>query len=378
MLKYRIGDTYHRGDKMAKLGPYIREIDIRNVSGSQENLLGVSVSKEFIPSIANTIGTDWKKYKKIRKGQFCYIPDTSRRGDKIGIALLEDYDEALVSQAYTVFETDKRALIPEYLLLWFKREEFDRYARFMSHGSVREIFTWEKFCEIDLPIPSLEKQKEIVKQYYDIKTAIENKEAINNNLLEQAHQIVNNANIADKINLRDVPGLIEISSGVKKYSGYKKYYATGDVEPFRFLKTFELVEYSNRPSRANMTPISNSIWFAKMQFTKKVLFFDVANEQIILSTGFMGIQTNQNNFYYLVNFISTKEFEDQKDKYATGTTQIAINSSALDKIQIPYDDKVTILNQQLEPIYMMIANNESEIAKLNDLQNIIVSKLAQQ
>lgn len=183
MLKYRIGDTYHRGDKMAKLGPYIREIDIRNVSGSQENLLGVSVSKEFIPSIANTIGTDWKKYKKIRKGQFCYIPDTSRRGDKIGIALLEDYDEALVSQAYTVFETDKRALIPEYLLLWFKREEFDRYARFMSHGSVREIFTWEKFCEIDLPIPSLEKQKEIVKQYYDIKTAIENKEAINNNLL---------------------------------------------------------------------------------------------------------------------------------------------------------------------------------------------------
>ena len=363
---------------MAKLGPYIREIDIRNVSGSQENLLGVSVSKEFIPSIANTIGTDWKKYKKIRKGQFCYIPDTSRRGDKIGIALLEDYDEALVSQAYTVFEIDKRALIPEYLLLWFKREEFDRYARFMSHGSVREIFTWEKFCEIDLPIPSLEKQKEIVKQYYDIKTAIENKEAINNNLLEQAHQIVNNANIADKINLRDVPGLIEISSGVKKYSGYKKYYATGDVEPFRFLKTFELVEYSNRPSRANMTPISNSIWFAKMQFTKKVIFFDVANEQIILSTGFMGIQTNQNNFYYLVNFISTKEFEDQKDKYATGTTQIAINSSALDKIQIPYDDKVTLLNQQLEPIYKMIANNESEIAKLNDLQNIIVSKLAQQ
>lgn len=177
---------------MAKLGPYIREIDIRNVSGSQENLLGVSVSKEFIPSIANTIGTDWKKYKKIRKGQFCYIPDTSRRGDKIGIALLEDYDEALVSQAYTVFETDKRALIPEYLLLWFKREEFDRYARFMSHGSVREIFTWEKFCEIDLPIPSLEKQKEIVKQYYDIKTAIENKEAINNNLFEQAKLLFKN------------------------------------------------------------------------------------------------------------------------------------------------------------------------------------------
>lgn len=201
---------------------------------------------------------------------------------------------------------------------------------------------------------------------------------INNNLLEQAHQIVKNANIIKKINLRDVPGLIEISSGVKKYSGYKKYYATGDVELFRFLNTFELVEYSNRPSRANMTPISNSIWFAKMQFTKKVLFFDVADEEIILSTGFMGIQTNQNNFYYLLNFISTKDFEDQKDKYATGTTQIAINSSALDKIQIPYDDKVILLNKQLEPIYKVIINNESEIAKLYDLQSIIISKLAQQ
>ena len=201
---------------------------------------------------------------------------------------------------------------------------------------------------------------------------------INNNLLEQAHQIVKNANIINKINLRDVPGLKEIPSGVKEYSGYKKYYATGDVELFRFLNTFEIVEYSNRPSRANMTPVSNSIWFAKMQFTKKVLFFDVADDQIILSTGFMGIQTNQNNFYYLLNYISTKEFEDQKDKYATGTTQIAINSSSLDKIQIPYDDKVIVLNKQLEPIYKMIINNESEIAKLSDLQNIIISKLAQQ
>ena len=167
---------------MAKIGLYIKEVDIWNIEGKEENLLGVSVSKEFIPSIANTIGTDWKKYKVIKKRQFCYIPDTSRRGDKIGIALLENYDEALVSQAYTVFETNNE-LIPEYLLLWFKREEFDRYARFMSHGSVREIFSWEKFCEIDMPIPDVEKQKEFIKKNYYLKNAIEIKEAINNNLL---------------------------------------------------------------------------------------------------------------------------------------------------------------------------------------------------
>ena len=86
------------------LGEFIRQVDVRNTEGKEENLLGVSVQKQFIPSIANTVGTDFTKYKVVRKGQFTYIPDTSRRGDKIGIALLEDYDEGLVSNVYTVFE----------------------------------------------------------------------------------------------------------------------------------------------------------------------------------------------------------------------------------------------------------------------------------
>ena len=84
------------------LGEFIRQVDVRNTEGKEENLLGVSVQKQFIPSIANTVGTDFTKYKVVRKGQFTYIPDTSRRGDKIGIALLEDYDEGLVSNVYTV------------------------------------------------------------------------------------------------------------------------------------------------------------------------------------------------------------------------------------------------------------------------------------
>ena len=87
-----------------KLGRYIRQVDVRNTEGKEENLLGVSVQKMFIPSIANTVGTDFSKYKVVKKGQFTYIPDTSRRGDKIGIALLQDYEEGLVSNVYTVFE----------------------------------------------------------------------------------------------------------------------------------------------------------------------------------------------------------------------------------------------------------------------------------
>ena len=86
------------------LGEFIRQVDVRNDAGKEDNLLGVSVQKHFIPSIANTVGTDFTKYKVVKKRQFTYIPDTSRRGEKIAIALLEDYDEGLVSNVYTVFE----------------------------------------------------------------------------------------------------------------------------------------------------------------------------------------------------------------------------------------------------------------------------------
>ena len=166
-----------------QLGQFIQQVDIRNVEGREDNLLGVSVQKTFIPSIANTVGTDFTKYKVVKKGQFTYIPDTSRRGDKIGIALLEDYDEGLVSNVYTVFEIiDEHLLIPEYLMLWFSRPEFDRYARFKSHGSVREVMDWDEMCKVELPVPSYEEQLEIVKSYRTISERIALKQKINDNL----------------------------------------------------------------------------------------------------------------------------------------------------------------------------------------------------
>ncbi len=165
------------------LGDFIRQVDVRNTDGKEENLLGVSVQKMFIPSIANTVGTDFTKYKVVKRGQFTYIPDTSRRGDKIGIALLTDYDEGLVSNIYTVFEVkDENELLPEYLMLWFSRPEFDRYARFKSHGSVREIIDWDEMCKVELPVPSIDKQRSIVKAYQTITERIELKRRINDNL----------------------------------------------------------------------------------------------------------------------------------------------------------------------------------------------------
>ncbi|AYN67465.1 restriction endonuclease subunit S [Euzebyella marina] len=173
-----------------KLGDYIQPVNKRNTDLKVETLLGVSIQKILMPSIANTVGTNMKTYKIIEKNQFAYGPVTSRNGDKISIALLQDYDEAIISQAYTVFEViDKNELNPEYLMMWFGRPEFDRYARFKSHGSARETFDWDELCEVELPIPSIEKQREIVNEYNTVTNRIELNEQLNQKLEETAQAL---------------------------------------------------------------------------------------------------------------------------------------------------------------------------------------------
>lgn len=168
------------------LGDYIREVNVRNTELKDLDLLGISIQKEFIPSIANTIGTDMSKYKIVKKNQFAYGTVTSRNGDKISIALLQNYDEALISQAYISFEViDESILLPEYLMMWFRREEFDRYARYMSYGSAREVFSWEEMLNVKLPVPSIERQKEIVREY----NTILNKIQLNENIIEKLEDL---------------------------------------------------------------------------------------------------------------------------------------------------------------------------------------------
>lgn len=165
-----------------KLGEYIRIIDERNNDLAIDNLLGVSITKQFIPSIANIVGTDLSNYKIVRTGQFAYGPVTSRNGEKISIALLNTAD-CIISSSYTVFEVSKPdELNAEYLMLWFSRPEFDRYARYKSHGSVREIFDWNELCMAELPVPPIDKQREIVQAYKAITRRIELKKQINDNL----------------------------------------------------------------------------------------------------------------------------------------------------------------------------------------------------
>jgi type I restriction enzyme S subunit len=188
-----------------RLGDYIQPVDERNTALEDLPLMGLSITKEFIPSIANTIGTDMSTYRIIERNQFAYGPVTSRNGNKITIALFDDYERALISQAYIPFKVkDTNKLNPEYLMMWFRRPEFDRYARFKSHGSAREIFDWEEMCSVELPVPPIEKQREIVAEY----NAVQKKIDLNNQLiqkLEETAQAIYKRWFVEGIDLEDLP-----------------------------------------------------------------------------------------------------------------------------------------------------------------------------
>ncbi|WP_037351773.1 restriction endonuclease subunit S [Sediminibacterium salmoneum] len=172
------------------LGKYIQPVVGRNNELGDLPLVGLSIQKKFIPSIANTIGTDMSTYRIIERNQFAYGPVTSRNGEKITIALFNDFDKALISQAYVPFEVkDSNELNPEYLMMWFRRPEFDRYARFKSHGSAREIFDWEEMSNTLLPIPHIDKQREIVKEYNTIQNRIDLNQKLIQKLEETAQAI---------------------------------------------------------------------------------------------------------------------------------------------------------------------------------------------
>jgi type I restriction enzyme, S subunit len=173
-----------------RIGKYIQLVDERNSDLKVETLLGLTINKDFIPSVANTIGSDMSRYKIIRKNQFACSLMQVRRDKKIPVALQRNYKEAIISQAYPVFDvTNKDELLPEYLMMWFSRSEFDREACFYAVGGVRGSLEWEDFCNMQLPVPDIEKQKSIVKEYNTIVNRIKLNEQLNQKLEETAQAI---------------------------------------------------------------------------------------------------------------------------------------------------------------------------------------------
>lgn len=161
----------------------VEKVDERNADEKVSILLGVSIDKCFIKSVANTNGTDLSKYKIIRKNDFAVSLMQVSRDSKIPIARLEEYDEAIMSPAYPIFRVkDESIILPEYLEMWFKRPEFDREAVFIAVGGVRGSMPWEDFVKMRLPVPPIDEQINIVKAYKTITDRITLKKQINDNL----------------------------------------------------------------------------------------------------------------------------------------------------------------------------------------------------
>lgn len=383
-----------------QLGQFIRQVDVRNSEGKEENLLGVSVQKKFIPSIANTVGTDFKKYKVVKKGQFTYIPDTSRRGDKIGIALLEDYEEGLVSNVYTVFEIiDEKQLIPEYLMLWFSRPEFDRYARFKSHGSVREVMDWDEMCKVELPVPPYEKQKEIVDGYKAITERIALKQKINDNLVAVGTaSIQKNVGRGALINLTEaemdrltLPDGFEIQtvsefcretkSGSTPSRTNNEYWENGTIS---WVKSGEVHNNITLQTEEYITPLGLNGSSTKLLPKDTVLMamYGVTAGEI----GYLAIEATTNqaicgmicnskaNAAYL--YFSLIQSQTAISRLSNGGAQDNLSKNFIDNIKIVVPPSEFIEKMKLAAIVEQMTLNTKEIAILEELQATALAQLS--
>ena len=167
--------------KWVSLGGYIEQCDERNIKGlyTLDEVCGISTDKKFIATKANMDGVSLTSYKVVNSNEFVYVADTSRRGDKIALALNTIDAPVLISSIYTAFRCkDINELLPEYLYLFLNRSEFDRYTRFNSWGSARETFDWSELCRVQIPLPSIDIQQELVDTYNGLKSLAEQNEAL--------------------------------------------------------------------------------------------------------------------------------------------------------------------------------------------------------
>lgn len=381
------------------LGDFIRQVDVRNTDGKEEKLLGVSVQKMFIPSIANTVGTDFTKYKVVKRGQFTYIPDTSRRGDKIGIALLTDYDEGLVSNIYTVFEVkDENELLPEYLMLWFSRPEFDRYARFKSHGSVREIMDWDEMCKVELPVPSIDKQRSIVKAYQTITERIDLKRRINDNLEATAQAVFQDQfssyygcdKLPEGYSIVSLDSLCTVKGGKRLPADCEllddptehPYIRVRDVGGSRYVCLTDQFQYIDEETHqaisryiVNTGDIVISIVGTIGLLGKIHSSLDKANltENCVKLAGIHTVTSD-----YLYYTLCYKKQIKEIDLLTVGAVQAKLpmyNIQSM-KILVPPTKVISDFQKKMNALDEQIEANTMEIQKLNELRSVLLAKLS--
>lgn len=364
-----------------KLGGFIRQVDERNKNLRVKRLLGVSISKVFIESIANLNGTEMNYYKIVKRNQFAYGPVTSRNGEKVSIACLNNEDECIISSSYAVFEIiDTTKLLPKYLMLWFKRPEFDRYARYHSHGSVREIFGWDELCNVELPIPTIQKQKEIVDAYEAIELRIKLKRQINDNLEAQAIELFNT------LFMRDIEqSTITFGRYVSFLQGtqvpVENQFPEQNCNMARFVRIIDYTTDGYEPPRF-IVPPSNATYidlcevsivrYGNIGLIGRHISGIIANNLFKVVSN--GLLTNSFIYYYLnQNLIQQKIKNSEESSAMPAIRHSTIGSLPINEVN---GDTLQLFDKFCNSTESMIIANKQEIRRLISIQKSIMCSLS--
>ena len=381
------------------LGNHIRLIDTRNRESITDRVLGINIDKFFMPSVANVIGTDLSKYKLITKGKFACNPMHVGRDERLPVALYDEEESAIVSPAYFMFEViDNSILNEDYLMMWFRRPEFDRICWLHTDGSVRGGITWDDICRLELPIPPIEKQLEIVNSYKAITERIALKQKINDNLEETAQSLFqeqfaafyNENELPDGYSIATLDSLCSIKGG-KRLPADGELLDTPTAHPYIRVRDLG----SNR-----YVCLTNQFQYIDEETHSAISRYIVNTNDIVISIvgtiGLIGkIHTSLNNANLTENCVKLANIHTVTPDYlyytlcykkqikeiellTVGAVQSKLpmyNIQSM-KILVPpteviedFQHKFDIFNEQIEA-------NTIEIQRLYELQSVLLAKLA--
>lgn len=382
------------------LGKHIRLVDYRNSEEVTSTVLGISIDKEFMPSVANVIGTDLSRYKLISKGLFACNPMHVGRDERLPIALYEKDNAAIVSPAYFMFEIiDRDVLNEEYLMMWFRRPEFDRECWFMTDGSVRGGITWDDLCRIKLPVPSYARQCEIVESYRAITNRIALKRAENDNLVAVGTaSIQKNVGRGALINLTEaemdrltLPDDFEIQtiaefcretkSGSTPSRTNNEYWENGTIS---WVKSGEVHNNITLQTEEYITSLGLSESSTKLLPKDTVLMamYGVTAGEV----GYLAIEatTNQAICGMICNskadaaylYFSLIQSQAAISRLSNGGAQDNLSKNFIDNIKIVIPPSEFIENLNLAAIVEQMTLNTKEIALLEEVQATALAQLS--
>ncbi|EKB50099.1 restriction endonuclease subunit S [Cecembia lonarensis] len=371
-----------------RLGDFITPVKVRNSELKATELLGININKYFMPSVANIVGTDLSKYKVVQQNQFACNRMHVGRDYRIPVALSQSAEPFMVSPAYDVFEIENPTqLIPEYLMMWFSRAEFDRNAWFYTDADVRGGLAWQAFEDMQLPIPHIDKQREIVKEY----NTIQNRIALNQQLiqkLEETAQAIYREWFVEGIDNNSEK--IKLNELVQTQYGYTETASAEIIGP-KFLRITDIAQNQINWSNVPYCKISDSD-FEKYRLRSG----DIVVARTGATAGY-GKRLHKNfpdcvfaSFLvrlipkeikwnlYLGLTVDTQIYRDFILSNAEGSAQPQANATLLTSFEIdkPDESKILEFNRIVEPIFDLIENYQLENQKLTELKELLLSKLA--